>query len=91
MNRAISFAIFLAIVVAELLLLEGVSMAQNQPLSLDVVGVVSSIAFAFSYFHVPVPLSVLLAILSLAVPAALITLLIGWVYRRWWGRAGQKQ
>ncbi len=83
MNRPIKFAIFLVIMAAEVLLFDGTSKAQNQPLSFDVVGVVSSIAFAFNYFHVPVLLSVLLAILCLAIPAALITLLIGWLYGLW--------
>ena len=83
MNRVIKVAIFLVIMAAEVLLLDETSKAQNQPLSFDVVGMVSSIAFAFNYFHVPVLLSVLLAVLCLAIPAALITLLIGWLYGQW--------
>lgn len=83
MDRPFKVAIFVMIVVAEVLLLDAASKAQNQPLSFDVVETVKLLTFVFNYFHVPLWLSVALAILSLAIPALLIMLLISWLYGVW--------
>lgn len=82
MNRLIKAATFFMIVALEVVLIDASAKGQNQPLSFDVVEVLGSLAFVFNYFHVPLPLSVALAILTLALPAGLVTLLIGYGLRR---------
>ncbi len=71
----INSTIFCWVIVAEVLVINASSKAQNQPLSLDVVEAVSSVAFVFNYFHVPLPLAILLAVVVLLLPAWLVTVL----------------
>ena len=82
MNRLIKVATFFMIVALEVVLIDASAKAQNQPLSFDVAEVLGSLVFAFNYFHVPLPLTVALAILTLALPAGLVTLLIGYGLHR---------
>ena len=62
-------------IVAEVLVINASSKAQNQPLSLDVVEAVSSVVFVFNYFHVPSPLAILLAVVVVLLPAWLVMVL----------------
>ncbi len=71
----INSTIFCWVIVAEVLVINASSKAQNQPLSLDVVEAVSSVVFVFNYFHVPLPLAILLAVVVLLLPAWLVTVL----------------
>ena len=47
----INITIFCWVIVAEVVVINASSKAQNQPLSLDVVEAVSSVVFVFNYFH----------------------------------------
>ena len=71
----INITIFCWVIVAEVLVINASSKAQNQPLSLDVVEAVSSVVFVFNYFHVPSPLAILLAVVVVLLPAWLVMVL----------------
>lgn len=71
----INTTIFCWVIVAEVLVINASSKAQNQPLSLDVVEAVSSVVFVFNYFHVPSPLAILLAVVVVLLPAWLVMVL----------------
>ncbi|WP_422446270.1 MULTISPECIES: hypothetical protein [unclassified Endozoicomonas] len=68
--------LIMVILAAEVLLINTLSGPDNAPLSLSIVGAVYSIAFVFTYFHVPVPVALFLTGAMLLVPAYLLTLLI---------------
>ena len=71
----INTTIFCWVIVAEVLVINASSKAQNQPLSLDVVEAVSSVVFVINYFHVPLPLAIFLAVVVVLLPAWLVMVL----------------
>ncbi|USE35305.1 hypothetical protein [Endozoicomonas sp. SCSIO W0465] len=68
--------LIMVILAGEVLWLNYLSGPNDSPLSLSVVDAVVSIAFAFTYFHVPVPVALFLTGALLLVPAYLLTLLV---------------
>ncbi|WP_419532996.1 hypothetical protein [Endozoicomonas sp.] len=68
--------LIMVILAVEVLLINALSGPDNAPLSLSIVDAVGSIAFVFTYFHVPVPVALFLTGVLLLVPACLLTLLV---------------
>lgn len=74
--------LIMLILVVEVLLINALSGPDNASLSLSIVDAVGSIAFVFTYFHVPVPAALFLTGVLLLVPACLLTLLVHWLLFR---------
>ncbi|MBO9480139.1 MULTISPECIES: hypothetical protein [Gammaproteobacteria] len=74
--------LIMVILVVEILLINAFSGPDNTPFSLSIVDAVCSIAFAFTYFHVPVPVALFLTGVLLLVPACLLTLMVRWLLSR---------
>nr|MDT0253465.1 hypothetical protein [Endozoicomonas sp.] len=72
----VNITILIWVMAAEVLVINAMSKAQNQPHSLDVVEAVSTMAFVFRYFHFPLPLAIALSVLLLVVPAWLMLRLV---------------
>ncbi|WP_257285695.1 hypothetical protein [Endozoicomonas sp. SESOKO1] len=68
--------LIMVILAVEVLLLNYLSGPDNSPLSLSILDAVGSIAFVFTYFHVPVPVALFLTGALLLAPAYLLTLLV---------------
>ncbi len=77
----VHIVVLFLLVAAEVVIINAASKAQNQPLSFDVVEAISTVAFVFHYFHMPLPLAITLAVVLLFLPAWLLIALV----RRFFG------
>ena len=70
------------ILMVEVVLMNRLADPDNFPLSLNPIEALSGLAFALSYFHIPVIASFALAGFILLIPAWLMTRLVIWVLNR---------